>query len=147
MNQVAQKPFIVQQTTISFSNPSLTSLVVSIFSTIPVSSLIHTHFIPTHQVTVPPPLPPLTLITTTNSSSSHVPIMASLYAPLTLQAPLDDMPQNYGKCIPQFDGTRPITTQQRIDKTNDITDLEEVDDDDVKMMLLAQCLVGEVRKW
>ncbi len=30
---------------------------------------------------------------------------------------------------------------------NDFTDLEEVDDDDVKLRLSAQSLAGEVRKW
>jgi len=57
------------------------------------------------------------------------------------------MPQNYGQCIPQFDGTGPITAQQHLDKMNDFNGLEEVDDDDVKMRLFAQSLAREVRKW
>jgi len=57
------------------------------------------------------------------------------------------MPQTYGQHIPQFDKAGPITSQQHIDKMSEFSDLEEEDDDDVKMRLFAQSLVGEVRKW
>lgn len=57
------------------------------------------------------------------------------------------MPQNYAQCIPPFDSVGPIIAQQYIDKMNNFSDLEEVDDDDVKMRLFKQSLEGEVREW
>lgn len=73
--------------------------------------------------------------------------MIARYVPLVLQAPLNAMPYNYGKHIPQFDGTGTIRAQQHIDKMNDFIYLEEVDDDDVKLRIFSQILVGQVRKW
>lgn len=64
--------------------------------------------------------------------------MAAHYAPLVLQQPLNVMPLNYSQRIPQFDGTRSTTAQQHMDKMNDFADLEEVDDDDVRIRLFAQ---------
>jgi hypothetical protein len=73
--------------------------------------------------------------------------MEARYAPLILVAPLHNMPQDYQTRIPQFDGTVNITTQQHVDKMNDFFDLQEVDEEDVKMRLFSQNLNGEVRKW
>jgi len=73
--------------------------------------------------------------------------MACRYARLVLQAPLNAMPQNYAQILPQFDGIGPVTSQQHIDKINDFSDLEEVDDDDVKIRLFSKSLMGEVKKW
>jgi len=46
-----------------------------------------------------------------------------------------------------FDGTRPFTTQQHVDKLNDLIDLEEVDHEHVKLRIFRQNLLGEVKKW
>jgi hypothetical protein len=73
--------------------------------------------------------------------------MATRYDPLVLVAPLHNMPQDYQTRIPQFDGIGSMTTQQHVDKMNDFFDLQEVDEEDVKMRLFAQSLNGEVRKW
>jgi hypothetical protein len=75
------------------------------------------------------------------------PIMVARYAPLILAAPLHNMPQDYQTRIPRFDGTRNMTAQQHVDKMNDFFDLQEVDEEDVKMRLFSQSLNGEVRKW
>jgi hypothetical protein len=57
------------------------------------------------------------------------------------------MPQDYQTILPQFDGTRPLSAQQHIDKMNDYFDLQEVDEADVQMRLFAQSLMGDVKKW
>jgi hypothetical protein len=63
--------------------------------------------------------------------------MEARYAPLVLAAPLHAMPQDYQMRLPQFDGTRPLSTQQHVDKMNDYFDLQEVDEADVQMRLFS----------
>jgi hypothetical protein len=75
------------------------------------------------------------------------PIMATIYAPLVLAAPLHAMPQDYQTRLPQFDGIGPLNAQQHVDKMNDYFDLHEVDEDDVQMILFSQSLTGDVKKW
>jgi hypothetical protein len=75
------------------------------------------------------------------------PIMATIYAPLVLAAPLHAMPQDYQTRLPQFDGTGPLNAQQHVDKMNDYFDLQEVDEEDVQMRTFSQSLTGEVKKW
>ena len=107
---------------------------IPLFVVVPTTFVTHSYFISTQQITTPPPFPPTTSGTTVISSTSHTPIMATRYAPLVLQKPLNSMPINYAQWIPQFDGTRPITTHQHIDKMNDFSHLEEVYDDDVQVI-------------
>ena len=66
--------------------------------------------------------PTLTPFITSFIVHPHIPIMEARYAPLVLAAPLHNMPQEYQNRIPQFDGTRPITVQQHVDKLNDYFD-------------------------
>jgi hypothetical protein len=73
--------------------------------------------------------------------------MAVKYAPLVLASPLHAMPQDYQMRLPQFDGTRPLNSQQHVDKMNDYFDLREVDEANVQMRLFAQRLMGDVKKW
>ena len=40
-----------------------------------------------------------------------------------------------------------MTSQQHIDKMNDCFDLQEIDDDNVKLRIFSHSLEGEVRKW
>jgi hypothetical protein len=60
---------------------------------------------------------------------------------------LHDLPQNYNQRIKSYDAEENISTQRHLDWFNDFVDLEEVDDEDVKVRLFAQSLSGEVRKW
>jgi hypothetical protein len=73
--------------------------------------------------------------------------MATRYAPLVLPAQLHDLPQNYNQRIKSYDAEENISSQRHLDWFNDFVDLEEVDDEDVKVRLFAQSLSGEVRKW
>ena len=73
--------------------------------------------------------------------------MGARFAPLDFLVALHDLPQNYAQRIVLFDGEGGITAQQYLDKFTDFIDLEEVDDDDVKMRLLAQSFYGKVKKW
>ena len=73
--------------------------------------------------------------------------MAVRYAPLVFVSSLHDMPQDYQTRLPQFDSTGPLNAQQHVDKMNDYFDLQEVDEANVQMILFAQSLTGEVKKW
>ena len=69
------------------------------------------------------------------------------FSPLALPAVLHDLPQNYARKIPFYDGDGNFTARQHVDKFGDFVDLEVVDDDDVKMRLFAQSLSREAKKW
>ena len=73
--------------------------------------------------------------------------MAARFAPLALPAVLHDLPQNYAQKFPFHDGDGNFTGRHHVDKFDDYVDLEEVDDDDVKMRLFAQSLSREAKKW
>jgi hypothetical protein len=75
------------------------------------------------------------------------PTMATRYTPLVLATPLHSMPQDYQTRLPQFNGTRPLSAQQHVDKMNDYFELQEVDEADVQMRLFAKSLTGDVKKW
>ena len=60
---------------------------------------------------------------------------------------LTNLPQNYGKRLALFYGTIEVTARQKIDKITYFRYLEEVDNDDVKMRIIAQSFLGEVKKW
>ena len=78
---------------------------------------------------------------------AHPPVMAAIYDPLVLAAPLHAMPQDYQTRLTQYDSTGSINAQQHVDKMNDYFDLQEVDEVDVQMRLFAKSLTGEVKKW
>ena len=46
-----------------------------------------------------------------------------------------------------FDNTGAYATQQHVNRMNDVFDVQEVDEADVKMRLFAQILGGDVKKW
>jgi hypothetical protein len=60
---------------------------------------------------------------------------------------LHDLPQNYNQIIKSCDVEENVSTQEHLDLFNDFVDLEKVDDEDVKVILFAQSLLGEVGKW
>lgn len=57
------------------------------------------------------------------------------------------MPGDYQSKIVSFDNTGSHTSQQHVDRMNDVFDLQEVDEVDVKMRLCAQRLGRDVKKW
>jgi len=74
--------------------------------------------------------------------------MAAWFAPLALPQVLNDMPVDYQRKIPLFDGTpQGITAQQHVDKMMVFFDLHEIDEQNVTMRLFVQNFGGEVRKW
>lgn len=73
--------------------------------------------------------------------------MVFKYAPLVLPQNLHDMPQDYSKNIPLFDGLPQYTTQQHVTKKTDYCEVYEINESDVQMRLFSQCLIGEVKKW
>jgi len=68
------------------------------------------------------------------------------FVPLALLGQLAALPQTYGQRLPLFDGSPGVTTQQHIDKMGYFIDLEEVDEDDYKIRILAQSFSGDVKK-
>ena len=74
--------------------------------------------------------------------------MDARYAPLVLPQNLDDMPADYQRKIPLFDGTpQGITALQHVDRMVDFFDLHEIDAKNVTMRLFVQTFGGKVRKW
>jgi cyclopropane fatty-acyl-phospholipid synthase-like methyltransferase len=73
--------------------------------------------------------------------------MVAIYAPLVFASPLHAMSQDYQTKLPQYDNTVSINAQQHVDKMNDYFYLQEVDEVDVQMILFAQSLTGDVKKW
>lgn len=73
---------------------------------------------------------------------SHIPVMVARYSPMVLPPQLHNMPQDYQSRIPQFDGIGSITAQQHPNKMNDYFDLQEVDEEDVKLRIFSQTLNG-----
>lgn len=115
----------------------------------PTHSIVFT-FSPIISQTVVPTIP--IVITTTpsmgpSSSQSIRPAMAARYAPLVLPDQLNAMPIDYQYKILTFDNIGSHTSQQHVDIMNDVFDLHEVVEADVKMRLFAQSLGGDVKKW
>lgn len=73
--------------------------------------------------------------------------MANRYAPHALPANLNTMPVDYKTKIKQFGYDGAYTASQHIQWFKDFCDLEEVDNDDVKMRLFAQSLKTNVKDW
>jgi len=69
------------------------------------------------------------------------------FSPLVLPSQLVALPQNYGQRLPFFYGSSEITTRQHVDKLVDFINLKEVDDEDAKMIIIAQSFSREVKKW
>ena len=60
---------------------------------------------------------------------------------------MHDLPQSCSQRISLYDGDGNFTTRQHVDIFDDFVDLEEVDDDDIKMRLFAQSFSGVAKKW
>ena len=71
----------------------------------------------------------------------------SIFVPLILPGQLTALPQNYGHRLTLFDGTSEIIAYHHVAKVTDFIDLEEVDNEDAKMCIIAQSFSGEVKKW
>lgn len=96
---------------------------------------------PYYSKTTPPLTPPVVTIILPSAA------FMARFGPLVFLAQLATLPQNSGQILPLFDGTIEITTRKHIDKIVDSIDVEEVDEDDAKMHLIAQSFLGEVNKW
>jgi hypothetical protein len=68
--------------------------------------------------------------------------MEARFSPLVLPSQLHDLPQNYNQRIKSYDAEENVSAQKHLDWFNDFVDLEEVDDEDVKVRLFAQSLSG-----
>ena len=73
--------------------------------------------------------------------------MVARFSPLFLPAQLHDMLREYNQRIKLYDVEGNVSAQKHLDWFNDFVDLEEVDYEDAKMILFAQSLAREVRKW
>ena len=73
--------------------------------------------------------------------------MAAWYAPIVLPQPLVPLPNDYQSKIPHFTGEDSTIAQQHVTRIGDAFDYMEIDDETVKMRILAEILGGEVKKW
>lgn len=136
----------VELIALNIAPSSFTSQPTHIQSRSPTTSIIPApSFILQHKVTQIPPLPftPSTSPTTStfqlhSSGPPPPPIMAAKYAPLVLPSPLANMPQDYQSKITLLDGTDPLSAQCYGDKMNDCFDLQEVDEESVKLIMFAR---------
>ena len=72
---------------------------------------------------------------------------AARFSPLALPVVLHDLPLNYAQRISLYNGEGDVSAKYHVGEFDDFIDLEEVDHKDVKMMLFAQSLSGEAKKW
>lgn len=73
--------------------------------------------------------------------------MAGMYTPFLLPSRLNVMPGDYQCKLVTFDNTSSYTAKQHVDRMNNLFDLQEVDEVDVKVILFSQSLGGDVKKW
>ena len=59
------------------------------------------------------------------------------FAPLALPLVLHDLPMNYAQRIALYDREGNVSPRYNVDKFDDFIDLEEVNDENVKMRLFA----------
>ena len=59
------------------------------------------------------------------------------FAPLALTVVLHDLPMNYAQRITLYDEEGNVSVSYHVDKFDDFIDLEDVDDEDVKMQLFS----------
>ena len=64
-------------------------------------------------------------------------MVAARFTLLALTLVLHDLPMNYAHRITLYDGNRNVSARYHVDKFDNFIDLEEVDDEDVKMQLFA----------
>jgi hypothetical protein len=73
--------------------------------------------------------------------------VATRYAPLVLPANLNDLPDNYVKNLPKFNGENDVTVVEHLVFFEEFVDVAGVEHEDVYMRLLVQTFEGEVRLW
>ena len=71
----------------------------------------------------------------------------AIFSPLALPLVLHDLPLKYAQRITLYDGEGNVSARYHVDKFDKFINLEEVDDDDVKMRLFTQILSREAKKW
>ena len=62
---------------------------------------------------------------------------AAIFSPLSLPLVLHDLPLNYAQRITPYDEEGNVSARYHVGKFDDFIELEEVDDDYVKMWLFA----------
>ena len=62
---------------------------------------------------------------------------AARFSPLALPLVLHDLPLKYAQIIALYDGEGNVSARYHVGKFDDFIDLEEVDDEDVKMRLFT----------
>ena len=72
---------------------------------------------------------------------------AAIFSPLSLPLVLHDLLLNYAQKIALYDREGNVLARYHVDKFDNFIDLEEVDDEDVKMRLFAYNLSRESKKW
>jgi hypothetical protein len=82
-----------------------------------------------------PPPPPLN------------PWVTTRYGPLNLPQHVHDLPENYLKLLPKYDGEKTHSVEEHIGSFQDFTDNLFVEHEDVFMRIFVQNLEGDIMKW
>eukprot|EP01018_Ginkgo_biloba_P034759 Gb_09446 [translate_table: standard] len=69
------------------------------------------------------------------------------YGPLRTPVNVHDMPDNYLKILPKFDGEKNALAEDHMTAFQDFTDNLFIEHDDVYMRFFVQTLEGDVKKW
>lgn len=69
------------------------------------------------------------------------------FSPLFLPSHITNLPQGYGQRLFFFDDTIEVTSLKHMVKVIDFIDLEEIDNDDAKIRIIAQSVLGDVKTW
>jgi len=72
--------------------------------------------------------------------------MPGRYPPLVLSNQINVIPRDYQSKILTFNNAGSHSAKQHVDRMNDVFDLQDVDEVDVKMIFFAQCLGHDVKK-
>jgi hypothetical protein len=83
----------------------------------------------------PPPPPPINLWG------------ISRFSPLNLPQITHDLPDNYMKYLPKFDGDKTHSIEEHMSSFHDFTENKFVEKNDIFMMIFFQTLGGVFRKW
>ena len=73
--------------------------------------------------------------------------MAAKFSPLVLPQQLHDLPHDYGQHVKKLNGEDEVSAQQHLVWFDDYCDIENMDDEDIKMRLFALSFSGDVKQW
>jgi hypothetical protein len=81
------------------------------------------------------------------SPTTFKPWVTARYGPLNLPQHVHDLPENYLKLLPKYDGEKTHSTKEHIAAFQEFTENLFVEHDNVFMRIFVQTLEGDIIKW